>query len=120
MKTTITTLKKLGFLLIPMLLGLKVFSQCTPDPSYTSTGIWPDTITNMAPACIGGPYQMDFTVVVPADTVVAGLLFIVDSTIVTSVSGLPAGFAYSCTPPSCVTLGGTSGCFIITGTPTAP
>ncbi len=111
----------LFIIMLFLALGSKVFGQvCTPDPGYTSTGIWPDTITNMDPACVGASYQMDFTVVVPSDTVVAGFLFIVDSTIITSVSGLPAGFSYTCNPSSCRFLGGTSGCFIVSGNPTVP
>ncbi len=120
MKTK-SILGKLGMFISLILLTSKSFGQvCTPNPIYTGDGIWPDTIVNMSPACIGAPYQMDFTINVPDDTIISGFTFIIDSVILNSISGLPAGFTYSCNPSSCRFLGNASGCFIVAGNPTVP
>jgi hypothetical protein len=120
MKTK-SILGKLGMFISIILLANNLSGQvCTPNPLYTGSGIWPDTITNMDPACIGASYQMDFTINVPDDTIISGFTFIIDSVILNSISGLPAGFSYACSPANCRFLGNASSCFIVTGTPTVP
>lgn len=109
-----------------LLLGLLAFTsmnlnaQCTPDPTQTEPGIYPDSATGFADACIGILYEQLITNVVPADTnvVVFGIpiLTTIDSIVIDSLNGLPPGMTFECNPNSCVFPGGETGCAIITGT----
>ena len=124
---------KRGLLLVAMVvLTLAVANaQCTPDPQYTSPGFYPDSATGFALAPIGLPYDQLVTNVVPEDTTttVGGFPFTLtyDSMIVTSITGLPPGFSYSCydaqnvisLPDGCAFEGNTVGCISIIGTPNA-
>lgn len=46
----------------------KLSAQCTPDPNVNSSGIVPDSATNLPPAYVGVPYSTTLTAVVPLDT----------------------------------------------------
>jgi len=89
-------------------------AQCTPDAQFTAAGVYPDTVTGLAPAYVGQSYHQNITIITPADTVVDVLGNMVQVTIdsinLTSVTGLPSGFSYTCDPPSCGFPGGTSEC----------
>ena len=116
-------MKKLLLLASAMfLLTLNLSAQCTPDPQFTSSGVYPDSATNFLPACLGEPYVQLITNVVPADTFVLILgnpfPINIDSINVISVTGLPAGLTFACNNGDCAFLGGTTGCAQITGTPT--
>lgn len=114
---------------VTLLTGLAATAQCTPDPQYTSPGVYPDSATGFAPACVGVLYEQIVTNVVPVDTTTMIGPFPVtltfDSAVVVNVTGLPPGFTYSCfdgqnvTSPvdQCAFEGGTIGCVSITGTP---
>ena len=90
--------------------------QCTPDTSISSPGIYPDEITNLPESFVGQPYSAQIDVLTPLDTsvVVPGLGFPVPVTIenieLTSVTGLPNNFSYTCNPPNCIFPGGTYAC----------
>ncbi|MDH4472968.1 MAG: T9SS type A sorting domain-containing protein [Fluviicola sp.] len=111
--------------------SISSFAQCTPDPQFTSQGLYPDSITGLEQACVGVPYTQVITHVVPVDTTFfigpVSLTLTVDSIVVTGIAGLPPGITYSCfdgqnvTSPSdgCSFEGGTIGCLSIDGTPTA-
>ena len=126
-------IKKL--LLIPiavLLFELPSFGQaaCNPDPQYTNpstqNGLYPDTLTDFGPAYVGTPYSQLVTIVIPPDTTVSPFGTIPwDSTVLTGVTGLPAGLTYACwnangfgNPSRCAWKGNSIGCAIITGTPT--
>ncbi|MFZ5552755.1 MAG: T9SS type A sorting domain-containing protein [Bacteroidota bacterium] len=100
------------------------YSQCTPDMSQTQPGIHPDSATNFAVAYELTPYSQTITAVTPADTCVDILgppfpctTLSIDSIVVDSVTGLPSWATFTCAPPNCQFLGGTTDCAIITGTP---
>lgn len=107
-----------------------VSAQCTPDPQYTTPGVYPDSATGLSGACAGVAYDEVITIVVPVDTstTIGGFPITVsfDSAVVTSFTGLPPGFTYSCldlqntTSPTdgCTYEGGTTGCMSIVGNPT--
>jgi len=102
------------------------YSQCTPDMSQTEPGIYPDSATNLMIAYELVPYSQTVTAVVPADTCVQILppgwpctVLTIDSIVVDSVTQLPAWATWTCAPPFCQFLGGTTDCAIITGTPPA-
>jgi hypothetical protein len=99
------------------------FAQCTPDPSYTTAGIYPDTATGLADAYTGMPYSEVITVVVPTDTlvdnpIVPGTDITVDIVhiIMDSVNGLPNNFTYDCNPTNCEFPGGGNGCIVMYST----
>ena len=94
-----------------------IAQPCQPG-SYTASGIYPDSTTGIPKAYVNVAYNTVVTVVVPTDTVLFGFSFAVDSIGISSVSGLPAGFAYSTNPINDYIHGGASGCVLISGTPT--
>lgn len=111
------------------ILSFGASAQCTPDPQFTSPGVYPDSATGFASACVGFPYEQLITNVVPADTTTfigpIPVTLVIDSVVVTSFTGLPPGFTFSCfdgqnvTSPAdgCAYEGGTIGCISISGTP---
>lgn len=124
-------MKKLLLSFAVMLAAItSVNAQCTPDPLYTEPGIYPDSATGLDAACVGEVYNQLITNIVPVDTTTTIGGFPVtldfDSVVIVSWTGLPAGFTYSCYDASNVTSpvdqcafeGGTTGCALITGTPT--
>lgn len=100
--------------------AMSVNAQCNPDTQYTSPGIYPDSATNFAPACVNQPYTQLITNVVPQDTTTmigpVPVTLSIDSIVLVSVTGLPPGMSIACNPSGCAYLGGTTGCAIITGT----
>jgi len=115
-------LKKITLIvLLCCLSAANIFSQCVPDSSITHTpGIYPDSATGLPHAYVGQPYSTDIHFFIPPDTVYMGLPVTIISIDVTGVTGLPAGFTYTCTPGTCVFPGGTNACVQIQGTaPTA-
>jgi len=101
-------------------------AQCTPDPQYTDPGIYPDSATGFASGCADQPYTQLITNVVPVDTCVVIIpgfpcqTVNFDSIVIVNFTGLPASLSYACstTLGGCSFAGGTTGCAIITGTPT--
>ena len=112
-------------LLLFILLAVGLFGSatleaqnCIPDTNFTNGGIYPDSLP---PACNNQLYEAVITVVVPADTVPPGspVPVPIDSVVLDEILGLPPGFTYSCEPPSCVFPGNSTGCVVLTGTPTS-
>jgi len=94
-------------------------AQCTPDPQYTTPGIYPDTVTNLPHAIATIAYSTTITVVVPVDTFYMGQVINIDSVGITSITGLPTtGFTYTPNTLNGYWHGGISGCVLISGTPT--
>lgn len=123
--------KPLLLLFLAVLVGLSANAQCTPDPQYTNAGVYPDSATGLNAGCVGVLYEQLITIVVPVDTTteVGGIPVTLsfDSAVVVSFTGLPAGFTYACYDAGntnspvdqCAYEGGTTGCMLISGTPTA-
>ncbi|MBK8847928.1 MAG: T9SS type A sorting domain-containing protein [Bacteroidetes bacterium] len=95
------------------------YSQCIPDPNITIPGIYPDSATGLAPGMVGDPYSEVIQIRVPLDTSLLGVQIVVDSITLLSVSSLPPGLSSACNPSTCKFLGGTNGCILIDGIPTA-
>ncbi len=128
-------MKKLLLLVAVTFISIATLNaQCTPDPQYTTPGVYPDSATGLSDACIGQAYDQLVTVIVPVDTCVfiLGPLFpcttiTIDSVVITSVTGLPTGFTYSPNSPQNTISpidggafeGGTTGCLSIAGNPTS-
>lgn len=88
--------------------------QCIPDPQFTAPGIYPDTTIGLSDAFVGQAYIQNITIITPTDTIVdilgQSVSVDIDSITLTTVTGLPNGFTYSCDPPSCGFPGGTTKC----------
>ena len=124
--------KLLLFAVTAILTTLSANAQCTADPQYTEPGVYPDSATGMASACIDVPYSETITVIVPVDTttVIFGIPFTLpfDSVVVSNWNwGGLTGFTYSCSSPgnvisptnNCSFEGGQTGCILVEGNPTA-
>lgn len=105
---------------------LSANAQCVPDPAFTDPGIYPDSATGFANACVGDLYEQVVTNIVPVDTTVEIIpgfptTLDFDSIVIVSFTGLPASMTYSCstTLGGCSFAGGEAGCVLISGTPTA-
>ena len=108
-------MKKTLFFLTFAFIFVIANAQCIPDPQFTAAGIYPDTATGLADGYVGQSYIQNITIITPTDTVVdigfGGPISVdIDSISITSVTGLPYGFDYSCDPPSCGFPGGTVRC----------
>ncbi len=112
-------MKKSILICLLALVNLIANSQCTPDPSYTSPGIYPDSATNFSAACVGIDYSQTITNIVPVDTVIVvfgmNVTTSIDSIVIDNVTGLPPGMSIACNPAGCSYVGGSTGCAIITG-----
>jgi hypothetical protein len=118
-------------LLLPLLLFVAMVAtvstmqgQCTPDPQYTSQGIYPsDTLLDLQ---VGDAYSEVVHFVFPNDTVYQGFQLDFDSFGVNSISNIPPGLNWECdnNHPVCSYVVNqaqvTRGCVTIFGTPTSP
>jgi len=106
------------FILFISFYSINTFAQpCVPG-NYTASGIYPDSVPGLPTAYVDSSYNTIITVVVPTDTFMFAQTLVIDSIGVYSVTGFPAGFAYSTNPTNGYIHGGASGCVLITGTPT--
>ncbi len=101
---------------------VKVQAQCTPDLSWTHSGIRPDSATGLPHACENLPYTAQFDIYVP-DSVHAAIppstspiAIYIDSVVVTSITGVPSPLTYSVNPTSQKFEKFAHGCMQITGT----
>lgn len=92
-------------------------AQCVPDTSITHnvTGMYPDIATGLPHAAVGQPYATTIQLKVLVDTVYLGITVPIDSVNINNVTGLPAGFSYSCTPSNCSFPGGSDACIYLQG-----
>lgn len=114
-------LKKLLFpaILFTLFYAGSAFSQCIPNVSIITPGIYPDSATGLAQGYVGTPYAEVVQARIPLDTVYLGILVPITSFSIDSIHGLPPSFSYACNPGGCVFPGGSNGCILISGTPTA-
>jgi hypothetical protein len=106
-------MKKILLTLVLTIATIFASAQCMPDLQFTDAGIYPDSATGLVNAYVGQNYSQNITIITPLDTSVAslgGLTVTIDSINLTSVTGLPPNFAYTCDPPSCGFPGGTIKC----------
>lgn len=111
--------KHIGLFFFLLFLVTLTYGQCSPDPQYTRPGIYPDSATGFPPAVATYEYNFVITAIIPADTIVFPFPRMnIDSIGVKEIVGLPSGFQAIPSRPSGFWHGGTSGCMLITGTPT--
>lgn len=107
------------FLTLVLMFPVLLHAQCQPDPQYTQPGIYPDSATGFPPAVATYEYNFVITAIIPVDTIVFPFPRMnIDSIGVAEITGMPEGFQAIPSRPSGYWLGGTSGCMLITGTPT--
>jgi len=126
--------KLLSLIVVTVFVGTVTVSAqtCTPDAQYTKDGIYPDTLVGLPCAEVGVLYQTTITVIVPVDSIydLGGSIGVINATIDSivvqdntgdgiAVNGLPPGFIKVCNPPSCSWPGGSTGCLLLIGTPSA-
>ncbi len=114
--------KILTFTALLTLVALLVQAQpCTPDTSFTSPGIYPDSLTGIDTGYTGMPYNQVITVIIPVDTIVdigsGPVLAMIDSVKLIKLTNLPGWAVISCDPPTCAFPGGETHCATISGTP---
>lgn len=120
-------MKKLFTLLFALLvLGTtqKLMAQCTPDLSWNTSGIRPDSATNLPDGCENIPYstQMDIYVPDSVHQIQAGqnVAIYIDSVRLLSVTGLPPGMSYVTNPTNGKFAKYAHGCALISGTCSTP
>lgn len=122
--------------LFALVAGTSVFAQvCTPDPQYTTFGVYPpqDTLdigatpnglkSPLPCGVIGCPYSATFTAVIPASVPLGGTTLNICNVQLVSMStvgggAFPAGLSYATLPANGIFPANTSGCAKISGTPT--
>ena len=125
----------LSIIVCMLFAAVTAHAQCVPDPQYADSlaGVYPLPVTAATPnaginkpACITKPFSFVFTVKV-SDTIAVnsplGLIRLpLDSVLIArtgAIDSLPAGITYTCNPPSCGWKKKTTGCVLLSGTPTA-
>jgi hypothetical protein len=100
-------------------------AQCTPDPQFTTAGIYPDSTTwNATSAIVGQAYNEVITIITPLDTSAELFGLTIPVTIqtieLTNVTGLPTSFSYACANSNCIFIGGNTSCAALSSpSPTA-
>ena len=116
-------MKKLLLALIALMsMNIAIAQNCTADPQFTAPGVYPDSATGLSVAVVGTPYNETITTITPVDTVYLGFTVPVDSVVIDSISGLPAGFSMVSEFQNGLNFifpGGSTSCMLITGTATA-
>lgn len=102
--------------------ALSAHAQCVPDTSITHNdpGVYPDSATNLPHAIVGIAYQTTIQLKVLTDTTVLGFPVTIDDITVNTVSGLPPGYSYTCTPANCIFPGGSDACIFLQGPAPTP
>ena len=92
-------------------------AQCTPDPQFTTAGIYPDSVTGLPNAIVGQTFNEVITIVTPLDTSATLFGLTIPVTIqtieLTSVTGLPSSFSFDCANPNCIFIGGNTSCAVL-------
>lgn len=94
--------------------AVEMQAQCVPDTEVQ--GLYsPTTAEGLPNAYIAQQYGAVISLNVPSDTAYLSYNFTVDSLVLTNVEGLPTGYTWQCSPPSCGFPGGEYGCILLTG-----
>ncbi|MBD78591.1 MAG: hypothetical protein CL840_06715 [Crocinitomicaceae bacterium] len=113
------TLKKLALTSIALLIYALTYSQCTPDPKYTSPGIYSSAgLGVFVDAQVGIAYNETVTIIIPKDTFLLGNTWKIDSFVLISVTNLPDSITFS--TPNHTFIGGGKGCILLSGMPKGP
>ena len=116
-------IKNLLFIFLFSTVYIAASAQCTPNiscvPANSAYGICPDTTTGLKHGVVNVPYSETISLKVPSTTdafgVPGGTL---NSIVINKVEGLEPNLTYQCAPANCTYPGNSTGCAIVTGTPT--
>ncbi len=89
-----------------------VQAQCTPDPTITQPGIYPDSLPA---ANVGTTYSQTLQIRALTDTMTSLGLATINYIQIASIAGVPANFTYTCVPAGCTFPGGSNGCIVFSG-----
>jgi hypothetical protein len=100
-----------------------VSAQCTTDisciPSGNAYGVCPDSATGLKHGSINVPYTETISIKIPETTDAFGINGgTVKNIKIDSVVGLEPNLTYQCSAANCTFPGNSTGCVLITGTPT--
>ncbi|MBN4072133.1 T9SS type A sorting domain-containing protein [Flavobacteriales bacterium AH-315-E23] len=112
-------------------LSSNIYAQCAPETIYTTIGapgIFPAPAEGIDTGMVGVFYSDTFTVIVPTDTTInamdidgslpdTNITVTLNSMKVAGVTNLPTGLTHTCDISTCLWAGGTTGCFVVDGTP---
>jgi hypothetical protein len=98
-------------------------AQCTPDvscvPAGKTYGICPDSTTGLKTGIVGTPYSETVSLMIPANGADLGQpSALIKDIQITSVDSLAPGLSYTCSISTCIYPGNSTGCILISGTPT--
>jgi hypothetical protein len=98
-------------------------AQCTPDvscvPVGKTYGICPDSTTGLKHGVVGTPYTETVSLMIPANGADLGQpSALIKDIQITSVDSLAPGLTYTCSISTCIYPGNSTGCILISGTPT--
>lgn len=98
-------------------------AQCTPDiscvPVGKTYGICPDSTTGLKQGTVGVPYTETVSLMIPANGADLGQpSALIKDIQITSVDSLAPGLTYTCSISTCIYPGNSTGCILISGTPT--
>lgn len=98
-------------------------AQCTPDvsclPANTDYGICPDSATGVKHGIVNVPYTETISIKIPATTDAFGLSGgTVNNIKIDSVVGLEPNLTYQCSAANCIFPKSSTGCILVSGTPT--
>jgi len=109
-------MKKSLLILTSLLIAFFVNAQCTPNPSYTLPGIYPDSAIGLADGYVGQSYNEVITNITALDTsaVLFGITIpiTIQTVELTSVTGLPSSCSYNCANSNCIFVGGSTSCVV--------
>jgi len=94
---------------------VRAIAQCSPA-IVGNAGVYPDSATNFMAAQQGVAYNQLITIKVPNDTIVPifdNVTF--EKFVLNSITGLPQGLSYACSPSNCEFPGNATNCAVITG-----
>lgn len=102
---------------------LLVTAQCTPNvscvPANATYGVCPDSATGLKHGTVNVPYTETVSIKVPSTTDGFGVPGgTVNDIVIKSVVGLEPNLTYQCNPNNCTFPGNSTGCALISGTPT--
>ena len=105
------------FSVLTILISTQTFAQCKPTSFPGPELTYPDTNMGIAPAAESQYYEQLILMRIPADTVFSGVVFLIDSIGITSITGLPSSLTWATDKDNNYWPGNSFGCIVFQGTP---
>ncbi len=115
-------MKRLLFTFLFATSGVIGYAQCTPDVSCVAAGktygVCPDSAVGLKEGVVNVPYSETVSLMIPKDGTDFGAPIPITNIQLISVTGLAPGLSYTCSAVDCKFPGNSTGCALISGTPT--